>query len=77
MYSNDSYIAEKFYDQLYERNETTHETDCGHCGGDGKEYLSDCCGAEIIDGICQDIECLKPCAVSDELCHVCKGEGVL
>lgn len=76
-YQNDSFIAEHWHDQLHERSETVRdETEtCPTCKGEGREYYSACCGAEVIDGICQDIDCLKPCETESEECGECKGEG--
>jgi len=70
----DSYL-EKGWSSQYERNEDIKIKECPHCEGIGKTYLSDCCGAEVVDGICQDIECLKPCTTEVEKCYDCNGEG--
>lgn len=74
---NPNYDFSAYYDQVYERSETVRdETEtCHTCKGEGREYYSSCCGAEVIDGICQDIDCLKPCDTESEECGECKGEG--
>lgn len=70
---------ESFYDRMYEsqfdRNENIKIVECSHCNGNGNIYYSDCCGDEIVDGICQDIECLKPSVEVKEKCYDCNGEG--
>jgi len=70
---------ESFYDRMYEsqfdRNENIKIVECSHCDGIGYIPLSDCCGAEIVDGICQDIECLNTCIEVKETCDECHGEG--
>lgn len=70
----DNYLERGFTSQ-YERNEDITIKECPDCQGHGKTYLSDCCGAEVVDGICQDIECLKSCITEVEKCDVCRGEG--
>jgi len=71
---------DKHYDQLYEqsafaRNESIEMKECEKCNGTGHIIYSECCGAEIIDGICQDIDCLLPCTEYKERCDECNGEG--
>lgn len=75
MYSNDSYIAEEFYNRAYDRQEdaTENTCTCHRCEGSGKEFYSDCCGEDIINGICTD--CKKPCNEDWEVCNMCQGEG--
>lgn len=70
---NDSFIAEKYYDDLYERSENASLKECPKCSGSGFEYYSDCCGAIVNHGICQD--CEKPCSEIKEKCETCDGEG--
>ena len=70
---NDSYAAEKAYDDLYESQ--VEPKDCGSCQGEGKIYFSDCCGAYVKDDTC--IDCGKLCAEDNEPCSTCNGEGVI
>ena len=68
------------YDSQYEqsvfaRHDSIHTVECEHCKGAGKIVYSNCCGSEVLDGICQDIECLKPCIIDQEKCYDCNGEG--
>lgn len=76
-YYNDSFAAEKFYDNMYndmhERSETVSTETCPDCNGEGKEYYSACCGAPIIKDICTD--CKQPCEEESETCCTCNGEG--
>lgn len=51
--------------------------DCFVCQGTGKIYFSLCCGAEVIDGVCQDLDCLQNCQITHEKCDECDGEGEL
>jgi RecJ-like exonuclease len=46
---------------------------CQECNGEKKIYYSDCCGAEIIKGICYD--CHEKCNEESEICYYCDGEG--
>jgi|VirMetMinimDraft_7_1064189.scaffolds.fasta_scaffold38259_5 DnaJ-class molecular chaperone len=72
---------DEYYDRLHEaqfaRNENIRIDDCDHCNGSGEIEFSDCCGAAVLDGICQDIECLKPCVTVTEKCDECHGEGTV
>lgn len=70
---NYSYSAEKACDNLHDRYEDVRTTTCTTCNGEGKEYYSDCCGAQIINETCTD--CKKPCNEDSETCGTCKGEG--
>ena len=72
---NDSYTVEKYYDDLYERPESVSQKECPHCEGTGKEILSECCGAIIIDDKCSD--CKNECSTISEDCEECNGEGVV
>ena len=70
----DNYL-EKGFEDHFARFEDIKTVECEHCKGYGKIVYSDCCGAEVIDGICQDLECLKPCTSDQEKCYDCNGEG--
>lgn len=62
---------------LYSRSEDAEvkmET-CPDCGGSKRIYYSDCCGAQIVDDICQDIDCLKHCAELYDTCRKCDDNG--
>lgn len=71
---NDSYTAEKFYDDLYERNESPSMKECPECKGSGQYLLSDCCGAEILN-ITTCTDCGGYCYAVVEKCETCDGEG--
>lgn len=64
-------------DSAYDRSEDIEikMIECPDCKGKGIIYYSTCCGSEIIDGICQNIDCLEPCETSSEQCETCDGEG--
>jgi hypothetical protein len=72
---------DEYYDRLHEaqfaRNENIRIDDCDCCGGSGHIEYSKCCDAPAIDGICQDIDCLKPCQIYTETCDDCNGEGTI
>jgi hypothetical protein len=72
---------DEYYDRLHEaqfaRNENIRIDECDCCGGSGEIIFSDCCGAEVVDGICQDVECLNPCKIETERCDECNGEGTI
>ena len=67
------YAPDSYYDRS-EDAEVKMET-CPDCGGDKRIYYSDCCGAQVIDGICQDINCLEPCKEEWEECRNCDDNG--
>lgn len=62
---------------LYSRSEDAciKMKTCPDCGGSKRVYFSDCCGSEVIDDICQDIDCLEKCNVNSEECHNCDDNG--
>ena len=64
-------------DSAYDRKEDIeiNMIECPECKGHGKIYYSDCCGSEVIDGICQNIECFESCETVSEKCDECNGEG--
>lgn len=73
---NDSYAAEKAWDNLYDRNEDVQPKDCPDCEN-GKVAYS-CCGDEITDpdnDLCPT--CKEHCGYEPENCETCNGEGVL
>lgn len=72
---NDSFIVEKYYDDLYERSENISQRECPECSGSGFEYYSDCCGSEISDGKCTD--CNNKCEIVSGVCRHCEGEGMI
>lgn len=78
MKQNESYIAEKYYDQQYEqvygRSEDVHSQVCPSCKGTGDEEISSCCGAPIeYESECSDCESL--CNVEYDKCSECNGTG--
>lgn len=77
--TNDSYIAESYYDSVYERNENVGTHTCTTCHGDGVEEISDCCGAKINhDDIIGDMycsDCLNQCKATTDTCEDCNGSG--
>ena len=71
---------EEMLNLAYERGEEYTEIEyriiqCEECNGEGRIYYSVCCGEEVIDGICQEVNCLENCEIDSERCSKCKGEG--
>jgi DnaJ-class molecular chaperone len=62
-------------DSAYDRSEDAviKMQTCHECNGEKYIYYSDCCGAEIIKGICYD--CKDKCNEESEICYHCDGEG--
>lgn len=62
---------------LYSRSEDAEikMITCPDCNGTKRIFFSACCGAEIIDGICQDIDCLQKCNEDSDECLNCDDNG--
>jgi len=72
-FRHSDFVHDRSYDR-FEDSEVKMKT-CHECGGSKRIYYSDCCGADVIDGICQDLDCLKHCAELYDPCRNCDDNG--
>ena len=68
---------ERLRESQFARNENIRIQECHECNGAGQIPFSECCDVEVVDGICQDVECLKPCTVYTQICDQCNGDGTI
>lgn len=67
MYSNDSFKAERFYDDMYERHEDASDCTCQECKGSTETEYCMNCGLHH-----EECECDKPDLIT-ETCEKCMG----
>lgn len=69
MYSNDSYIAEEFYNRAYDRQEDAGDCTCPECKGKTETEYCINCGLHH-----EECECDTPDLIIDT-CEKCFGTG--
>lgn len=59
----------------YDRNEINNPQTitCKNCDGSGREFISSCCGEQVIDQKCS--HCGDNCIINIHKCEGCNGEG--
>ena len=66
---NDSYTAEKYYDNLYERSEDASDCTCPECLGEGETNYCMNCGLHY-----DECKCDEPDLITEK-CERCFGRG--